>query len=423
VLQHIPPNWIFGYRPVSDYGEHRSTRWVAASKPVLSEAEGPKALGMMEAGKAIPKLRLPLPLLVSGLCGFLLYAAAGCLINPIHYKVVNTEGLQTNPGILLIDPNDGPCPFNVIQNNDGTLRIQWEVKSQIHQKELSRVEYHRLYSTNRFMVVDGQLGNRKNKYPVVLDTGASQSIFIKDIHVLDNKLPIYPLKTDKSDSEDYNWGLCHLDELHIGAVTLTDWPCFYLERHIESKLFGLLPVDRDDSIILGLPVLQAFKYIVFDSVKKEVEFSHSQVFQPKNSELWTPYPFSIEEDLYGNMFLFVEFTIAGQKVKLQLDSGSGDGLAIRQQLWETIHQTIRDIKLKTGSNLYPYIGRLPCRQGIVGELELRHGTIKDAKLSVFPDDSPILSECQGLLGMQYFQDTVMVLDFERELMWVKNQQS
>jgi len=394
VLQHIPPNCVFGYRPVCDYGEYCSTR----------------------------KLNLR-SIILSGLYGLFLYVGTGCLINPIHYKLVNTEALQTKPGIPLIDPNDGPCPIKVVKNNDGTAGIRCVVSGQIHQRDLCRVKYHRLYSTNRFMVVDGQLGNRENKYPVVLDTGASQSIFIKDIHVLDNNLPVYPLKTNKADSKDYNWGLCRLDGLHIGGVTLTDWPCFYLERYIEAKLFGLLSIGKDDSIILGLPALQTFKYIAFDSIAKEVEFSHGQVFRPKDSELWTPYPFSIEEDLSGNMLLFVEFPIAEQKAKLQLDTGSGDGLAISQQMWQIIQQKIRDIKLKPGSNLYPYIGRLPCRQGIIGELKLRHGMIKDAKLSVFPNDSPILGGCQGLLGMQYFKDTVMVLDFERELMWVKNQQS
>jgi len=401
VLQHIRPNWQFrqsyrrfGYRPVSDYGEYRSTR----------------------------KLNLR-SMMLSGLCCLFLYVGTGCLINPIHYKVVNTGALRTRPGIPLIDPNDGSCPINIMQNSDGTVGIRCVVNSQIRQRELCRVKYHRLYLTNRFMVVDGQLCNRKNKYPVVLDTGASQSIFIKDIHVLDNKLPIYPLKTDKADSKGYNWGLCHLDVLHIGGVTLTDWPCFYLERRIEAKLFGLLSIGKDDSIILGLPALQAFKYIAFDNIAREVEFSNGQVFLPKDPELWTTYSFSIEEDLYGNMLLFVEFPIAGHKAKLQLDTGSGDGLAISQQMWQMIHQKIRDVKLKPSSNLYPYIGHLPCRQGIIGELKLRHGMIKDAKLSVFPDDSPILGGCQGLLGMQYFQDTVMVLDFERELMWVKNQQS
>jgi hypothetical protein len=47
-------------------------------------------------------------------------------------------------------------------------------------------------------------------------------------------------------------------------------------------------------------------------------------------------------------------------------------------------------------------------------------TVRNAKISVFPNDSPIVEHCFGMLGMQYFEDTVMVLDFEKELMWVKN---
>ncbi len=40
--------------------------------------------------------------------------------------------------------------------------------------------------------------------------------------------------------------------------------------------------------------------------------------------------------------------------------------------------------------------------------------------SVSRDEAPLLEDCDGLLGMQYFGNTVMVLDFERELMWVKS---
>jgi len=36
------------------------------------------------------------------------------------------------------------------------------------------------------------------------------------------------------------------------------------------------------------------------------------------------------------------------------------------------------------------------------------------------NEAPLLEDCDGLLGMQYFSGTVMVLDFERELMWVKS---
>lgn len=53
-----------------------------------------------------------------------------------------------------------------------------------------------------------------------------------------------------------------------------------------------------------------------------------------------------------------------------------------------------------------------------------HGerTVKNAEISVFPSNSPLVEDCDGLLGMQYFRDTVMVLDFDEELMWVKSSQ-
>jgi hypothetical protein len=49
-------------------------------------------------------------------------------------------------------------------------------------------------------------------------------------------------------------------------------------------------------------------------------------------DLWTQYPFEIEEDLGGNVFLFVKIPIAGEEIELQLDTGSGRGLAITEEL-------------------------------------------------------------------------------------------
>jgi hypothetical protein len=69
--------------------------------------------------------------------------------------------------------------------------------------------------------------------------------------------------------------------------------------------------------------------------------------------------------------------------------------------------------------VYPYIGRLKCRTAAIPEFEFAGRIIKNANVSVFPDDSILLEECGGLLGMQYFRDTVIVLDFEQELLWVR----
>ena len=38
---------------------------------------------------------------------------------------------------------------------------------------------------------------------------------------------------------------------------------------------------------------------------------------------------------------------------------------------------------------------------------------------VFPDDSPLLDYCDGMLGMDYFENTTLILDFWNEKLWVK----
>ena len=344
---------------------------------------------------------------------------AGCSM-----VAVNSQSLEDTPDVCLIKPNDGPYSIEVIQRRDGSRDYLWEIDSRIEQAETCRVRYHRLYSTSRFMVVEGKVGNTGNTYPIVLDTGASQAVFVKDNHVMENNLPIYPMETNKLDLNGHHLGLCHLPKLQIGSASLVNQPCFYLEPKAKPELFGLsIAKDNstDDSIIVGLPALRQFKYIIFDSVRKEVEFSHGELFEPGESQLWEQYSFSIEEDFHGNTFLFVTILIAGKETELLLDTGSGRGLAISEDLWEGIRERIHDLKLRKKRDLYPYIGSLVCKRGVIPKLQVGDRTVKNAKISIFPNNSPLMEESEGLLGMQYFQDTVMVLDFERNLMFVKNQ--
>ncbi|HEW79341.1 MAG TPA: hypothetical protein ENH34_05185 [Phycisphaerales bacterium] len=347
------------------------------------------------------------------LLGLFLCLQAGCSVYPIRMVVVNDNDLEGKADISLTAPNDEPYSI------EGANNKNWDYRGQINrgtqQGNRSRVKYHSSYSLSRWMVVEGRMSSGR-KYPVILDTGASLALFVNDIHILENKLSIYPLKTNNDES--VSWGMCRLPELSIGEVTLVNWPCFYRGQHAEVQMFGL-PIARDKAVIMGLVALREFKYIVFDNVKREAEFSLEEVFKPRNSDLWTQYSFVIEEDLGGNAFLFVKIPIAGEEIELQLDTGSGRGLAITEELWKRMRKKIRNVKLRKGRDLYPYIGWLACRRGVITELKVGGRTIKNAKISIFPNDSPLVEQCDGLLGMQFFQDTTMVLDFERNLMWVK----
>jgi len=330
---------------------------------------------------------------------FVLLLAAGCSVQPVQMVVTNNP--QSGKALTATDQNQIP-----------------ELDKDIQYGNLCRVKYHPAHTKNHPVVIEGTLGKGK-KYPVILDTGASVGLFVNDIHIKENNLVTRPFKYNNSSG---GWGTSYIPELNIGETKLLNWPCYYKRQHAELKMFGLT-LAKDKSVIVGLPTLLEFKYVAFDNVEKEVEFSPKEVFEPSEPARWEKFSLTVEEFLGGNVYLFVKIPIAGEEVELQLDTGSGKGLAANKEIWQQIQQKIKNVKLKKSQELYPYIGWMDCEQGVAAKLDVGDRTIKNAKVSIYPENSPLMENCEGLLGMQYFQDTVMVLDFERNLMWVKHPRS
>jgi len=337
---------------------------------------------------------------------------AGCSIQPVRTVIVNSRGLHEGTKVPPVPDDDAIYQEIQTGNSDSGGGMAEDIEG----RGVCRVKCHRSYNRNRWMAVDGTLGNGR-RYPVVLDTGASPALFVNDLHIVENKLAIDP--PGANDTNPAHWGICHIPELDIGEVALLNWPCLYAEQHTELQLFGV-PIAKGRAIIVGVPALQRFSYIAFDSIEKEVEFSIEEAFECGQPDLWSQYPFAIEEAPGGNAFLFVKIPIAGTETELQLDTGSGRGLAIAEALWEQMQNRVQITRLAETKELYPYIGWLDCRQGVIPNLGVGDGVVSRAQISVFPNGSPLLDRCQGLLGMQYFSDSVLVLDFRRSLMWVKN---
>jgi hypothetical protein len=337
---------------------------------------------------------------VVGLAGLLSVLLTGCSGFPIGTAIIESNKLFSRADIPLYSQETYQAGFGL---------------AQVWQPDRFRVKYHPSFGQNRWMVVEGKLENGKS-YPLVLDTGATPALFVTDVHITENKLPIYPFS---GDGESVGWGVCCLPGLHIGNLKFDKICCTYREQHTVVRFWGL-PVATDKAIIAGLPLLRQFSYIIFDNVAQEVEFSHDIEFQPSESAQWARYKLEIAEDLAGNTFLFVTMPIAGLDTKLQLDTGSGRGLVMRTGLWNQLHDRIPKVKLKKDAELYPYIGWFNCQKGKIAELEIGDRLVRDVELAVFPDDCPLMEDCHGFVGMQYFNDTVIVLDFERNLMWVRN---
>ncbi len=336
--------------------------------------------------------------------GILLLLQAGCSVQPAGYA---TGGNNS----LLSKSSDWPYSIEVIERSDGTVDYFWEIDSSIEQADSVSLKYHKIQSSHKFAVIEGSIGPNGRKYPVVVDTGASQPLLVKQVHVRENNLRVHSLKG--SDADKKKVGLCYLPELDLASIKLIDWPCLSLK----SQSLGL--GVRDDFVIMGLPVIREFKYVVFDNIIGQIEFSMDQVFEPGEGDSWVQFPIWLEEDFGGNVFLFARILIGEQEMDLQLDTGSGRGLAISEELWEQMPANVQQVHLRRGKELYPYIGNLSCRRGIAKELAVGGKKIHDIPVSVFADDSPLVEDCGGLMGMELFRDAVMVLDFENELMWVK----
>lgn len=347
----------------------------------------------------------------------------GCSIQPMRMVLVESESVENKAGISIIDINAPENEHNSIEfteKSNGIWYFKWTMDEDIKQKSPCQVKYHDLYySISHFMVVEGSIGNGE-KYPIVLDTGGSTSaIIVHDIHVIKSKLSIYPLGFSK---DFLLGGFCYLPELQIGNITFINFPALYQKKHVEVQAFGV-PISRDKSIIIGLPVLKQFKYIRFDNIRKVAEFSLNNVFECNESNRWEQYPFLIKEDSESNAELFVKIPIAGKDMELRLDTGAGGGLAISEDLWKEISKRIQKVNLKDDTTLYPFYGRLACKSGVISKFKSGDIIIEKVKISVFPNDSKLMIQGnpKGLLGMQFFEKSVMVLDFERQLIWVKRQ--
>jgi hypothetical protein len=250
---------------------------------------------------------------------------------------------------------------------------------------------------------------------VVIDSGHPKGLGVTDTVVTDSRLEIYPMK--------FSWnigGLCHAARIEIGEMTMTNPLCHYMLGHYEKKLLGRT-IWKEEKILFGLELMRKFAYILIDDVASEIEFCAKGSFQADSNQSWSQYSMSIERDEQNQQRLMVEIPIAGQPRRVELDTGAASGLILTENIWPKIApglQVRRQEKDRLGT---PLAGWLPCKKITVDQLTIGNISISDARIHVTAKDY-LFGQDDFTLGMGFFIDTVIVLDFERGLMWIKNPQ-
>jgi len=319
---------------------------------------------------------------------------------------VEKADLESEPGISVLDANN-PF-FKVTRVEPNRVDVKW-AKTDIN-LERPKCRVKQLGSTR--IRVMGLLNDDK-EYPVVIDSGCSAHLVVNDVVVVENGLDILPLKEVGLKMG----GFCYVAQIEIGDIAITSPPCCYSLTHYEKQVLGRTTWKERD-MLLGLGLMQKFEYVLIDNINSEVEFCEEGSFSADSNESWSQYPISIEADILNVSRLMVEIPIADEERKIILDTGADGSLLITEKIWETFSSGLKIVD-ESPDRVRMRDGWKEIKKIVVEKLTVGEESIANAKIGVMSNDS-IFGENFSLLGMDYFADTVVVLDFGRKLFWIRN---
>jgi len=254
-----------------------------------------------------------------------------------------------------------------------------------------------------------KLNNKE--YPAVIDTGFPNYFTINDVVIIDNGLEILPLQRNEPHLAGYSW----IDEVQIGDMNITDIFTFYHLGHYEKQTPDG-KVQKLGQVVLGLKFLRQHRHILIDNINSEVEFS-PESFRTEPNEQWKQYKMSFEKDKNNNIRVMIEIPIAGESTKIMLDTGAASHLSMSQSKWEKFSEKVNVLK-KTNARFQLIHGFNDVTEMIVKELIIGERRIFNAPIDILSDDS-LLGPDFFLLGTNCFKNTIIVLDFEHNLFWVR----
>jgi hypothetical protein len=320
-----------------------------------------------------------------------------------HVVFVRRSNLDSEPGVRVLDANNQY--FQVTRMDPNRVDVHWK-GTKINLKE-PKCRLKKLDSD--LVHVTARLNDRQ--YPMLIDSGCNLGLIVNDMIVIDNKLEIFPFETEDPTVA----GCCHVDKIEIGDISITTPACSYTLNHYEKRVLGRTQW-KERQIILGLGLLCRFHYILIDNVRSEVEFSLRGSFQANNVEMWQSYDMSVEA--YAKA-LIIHIPIAGQMTEARLDTGTAWSLAMPENIWDKYSTKFQILK-ESRERAQFFYGWKDVRKITVSELGMGDKSMRDASIVIL--DNSTFKESFILIGMGYFKDTIVVIDFERGLLWVRKTQ-
>jgi hypothetical protein len=319
---------------------------------------------------------------------------------------VTRSNLELEPGVRVLDANNQY--FQVTRMEPNRIDVNWK-GTEINLKE-PRCRMKKLDSD--LVHVTALLNDKQ--YALLIDSGCNAGLVVNDMIILDNEMEIFPFKT----KDPTFAGCCHLDKIEIGDMTISNPPCLYTLNHYEKRVLGRTKW-KERQIILGLGLLCRFHYILIDNIRSEVEFSLWESFKADTVEMWQCYDMSVETTEKNAKYILIHIPVAGEMTEARLDTGTSSSLAMPEDIWDDYSTKFQVLKESRERARFFYgwkdVGKIT-----VSELSLGDKSVKEASISIL--DNSTFKESFILIGMGYFKDTIVVMDFEHGLLWVRKPQ-
>jgi hypothetical protein len=345
----------------------------------------------------------------------LLVSLSGCSLF-VCVDIVPAKGTARLSALPQLDPNSPACPFNVETDADGIKQVSWlkEVEIWIDPNEEAYMQYSRAFVRAHLVPeVEGYIGE-KRRCVVALDTGASHLLLcLTQGQIVRHEVPIYPVDLGPT------WGICQSPKIRFGNISLKQWPATCLKNMTRVKILGV-PVGHKEAVIVPLPVLSKFKFMEVSTEKEYALLSAHKSFEPDDPLLWSQYDMKIRGK-ETEQELFVTIPVNGEEMHVKFDTCSSDCLDVPEVGWERLAARLADYRIFQGSSNYVAYGVHKHKSAKIKSLQVGDRVVRNAEIDIRPaaSDLPAL-EGDGLMGMGFFRDTTIVLDFERNILWVRN---
>ncbi|MHC4211778.1 MAG: pepsin/retropepsin-like aspartic protease family protein [Planctomycetota bacterium] len=349
---------------------------------------------------------------------FLSWAGTKYAFNYLESKLfgwhfVEVGDIVGEGGVTIMDPNRSGFEIIKCPKDPNRTIINWNGSG----INMPNGKYRLKHCGKSNLQVLGQIGDG-GKYPVIIDTGNPGTALVTHTVVTAEGLSIYPYDCSHENcSHKMEGGLCHVCPLKIGEMSFVHPLCMYRLCHYEQRSFGKV-VKTEGEINIGLELLKGFRYILIDNKKQEVEFSGDTSFATEPNESWNKYTAVIEPNETGKRKIIVEIPIGGVIRRVIFDTGTSSGLVIPESVWNQMRSEFKVVESKCDRARMLH-GFEPCDHVTVEEVTVGGKNINKAIIDVLGDDSPFGADF-FLMGMGFFHDKVIVIDFDHKLFWVKD---